>query len=194
MKKKDIPLFERIIKFVSPKRAFLREAYRFSYNVLQKNRLNKKRSNHKGTGDNHLTTTALDNSREILRDLTRNNPIIRGLLQTETNEIIGSSTQIQCRTEDEEWNRKAEELWAEEMLNAPCDVSGRFNFHSLLNKVFYSYRRDGDCFVIFTGGGLQIVEGECIGTPAQYIVSWSLCWSAFKVGIRFIRFIQNVFL
>jgi len=154
-----------VVGVLFPKNAFYRKAFRFSYEALDGSRTRKKRTGLGGTGDTHLTAVALDSAREICRELCRNNPLVKGLLQTEANSVIGSATQIQARTGDEDWNRDAEDLWREEMVDQPCDVSGRFNFHAFLRKAFGSYRRDGDFLILLTDDGLQGIEGECCGTP-----------------------------
>jgi len=156
---------DNLIMFVSPRIGLQRQIAKFSYDALTSNRLHRKRTGLVGTGDTQLTVVALDKAREICRDLCRNNPLIKGLLLMEANGVVGSSTQIQARTEDEEWNRAAEQLWQEQAVNQTIDVTGRFNFHEFLQKAFLSYRRDGDFFVLFTDAGLQGVEGECCGTP-----------------------------
>lgn len=142
-----------------------KKMFELSYDAVKKNRLHKKRSGLQGTGDTHLTKESLESIRNICRDLCRNNPIVRGLLLLEANEVIGTTTNIQARTDDEDWNSQAEELFKQEMVEKPCDVTGRFNFPSLLHKSFYNYRRDGDFFLILSDQGIQLIESDCVGTP-----------------------------
>lgn len=143
----------------------MRKSYRFSYDVLDKHRTRKKRSVTGGTGDWHLSQEKLDRLREICRDLGRNNPLVTGIFRKLATKIVGTATKIQARTEDEQWNNAAEQLWKEEMVNVPCDVTGRFNIHAFLKKMYKTYCRDGDMFVIFTDDGIQAVEGDQVGTP-----------------------------
>ena len=150
---------------LSPRWAMMRKSYRFGYDILDKHRLRKKRSDMGGTGDWHLSEEKLDKLREICRDLGRNNPLIKGMFRKLATKIVGTSTKIQARTEDEGWNKAAEQLWREEMVDVPCDVTGRFNFHAFLKKMYYAYCRDGDMFVIFTDEGIQAIEGDNVGTP-----------------------------
>jgi lambda family phage portal protein len=159
---------ERIDDFVgilSPRRALLRKAYRFSYDAIDSHRLRKKRTGFGGTGDTHLTEQNLYKLREINRELTRNNPLIEGLFETERDGVIGSGPVIQARTGDDKLNEELEAAWKEYMLDRPCDVTRRFNFNSYLGVKYLTYRRDGDCASIFVDGHLQAVEGEQIGSP-----------------------------
>ena len=159
---------DRVMLAVSPQRAYLRKAYRFAYDALDGSRTRKPRGGLSGTGDVHLTESALARLREICRDMGRNNPIVKGLLHTEAKGVVGSETKVEARTEDEGWNQTAEWLWKEEMVDRPCDVTGRFNFHKLLNLAYKSYRRDGDDLVVFENEVLWLVEGEQCGTPCGH--------------------------
>lgn len=154
-----------VIGIVSPKAALKRKICRFGYEAVDKFRTRKKRKDLGGTADGQLTENALYGLREIHRDLCRNNPLIKGLLKTECNGAIGKGPSIQARTDDDGWNKAAEELWKEEMINQTCDVTGRFNFDKFLAMIYLGYRRDGDIFSLFVEDKLQGIEGDCIGTP-----------------------------
>lgn len=154
-----------VVGVFSPRWAMMRKSYRFGYDILDKHRLRKKRSDMGGTGDWHLSEEKLDKLREICRDLGRNNPLVKGIFRKLATKIVGTATKIQARTEDEGWNQAAEQLWKEEMVNVPCDVTGRFNVHAFLKKMYKTYCRDGDMFVIFTDEGIQAIEGDQVGTP-----------------------------
>lgn len=154
-----------VVGVISPRRAMMRKSYRFGYDILDKHRTRKKRSDMGGPGDWHLSQEKLDKLREICRDLGRNNPLVKGIFRKLATKIVGTATKVQARTEDEGWNKAAEQLWREEMVNVPCDVTGRFNVHAFLKKMYYTYCRDGDMFMIFTDDGIQAIEGDQVGTP-----------------------------
>ena len=162
-----------VVGVLSPRAAMMRRSYRFGYDILDKHRTRKKRLDMGGTGDWHLSQEKLGKLREICRDLGRNNPLVKGIFRKLATKIVGTQTKIQARTEDESWNTAAEELWKEEMVNVPCDVTGRFNIHAYLKKMYYTYCRDGDMFTVFADSGIQAIEGDQVGTPygskkAQY--------------------------
>jgi len=159
-------LADSVIGILSPKKAYQRHCFRSAYEVLDRHRTRTKRKTSGGTGDVNLNEASLGELREIGRDLSRNNPIAKGLLQTEADEIIGEDgPKIECRSKDEKWNEEAEAAFDETAVNVPIDITGRFNYPRIMQIGFKSYRRDGDAAVIFLDDDLQMVEGEQIGTP-----------------------------
>lgn len=157
---------DRLTLAISPRRAYVRQAYRFAYDAVDRSRLRKPRSLMGGTGDSHLDEATLSRLREIVRDMRRNNPIVKGLLHTEAKGVVGSETTVQAKTASEPWNTRAEALWKRDMVDDACDVTGRLNIHQLLNLAYKSYRGDGDDFVVLRERKLWLVEGEQCGTPA----------------------------
>ena len=97
--------------------------------------------------------------------MSRNNPLAKGMLKTERDGVIGSKIPVQARSDDSVWNAEAEAIWKEELIDRPCEVTGRFNFIKVLRELYLSYRRDGDAMVLFTDEGMQMVEGDQVGTP-----------------------------
>ncbi|MHC4617220.1 MAG: phage portal protein [Planctomycetota bacterium] len=156
---------DNAIGIFSPRTAYRRKAYRFGYEAIDRHRTRKKHPAGGGTGDTHLTERSLTELREIARDMSRNNPLANGLLKIERNGIIGSGITAQARTQDDALNNELEAAWKEQMLDQPCDVTGRFNFNQFVRKAFLSYRRDGDLATLFLDDELQAVEGDQIGTP-----------------------------
>jgi len=150
---------------LSPRLARQRQAYRFAYDVLDRSRLRKKRPFGVQSGDRDLSERTLNELRQIARDLSSNNPLVKGLFRKLATNVVGTSTRIQARTADKGWNEAAEQAVKEEMVDVPCDVTGRFNFHAYLRKSYYRYGQDGDIFTVLTDEGPQAYQGECCGTP-----------------------------
>jgi len=150
---------------ISPRWAYRRRAFRFGYEVLDRSRQRKKRSGISGTGDSQLTAERLARLRDICEDLARNNPLVKGILRRLATKVVGTSTKIQARTADAGWNAEAERLFKAEMVERPCDVTGRFGIQKYLKTLYQSYATAGDIFTIFTDDGLQAVEGCQVGTP-----------------------------
>jgi len=157
---------DKFIGIFSPKTAYKRQAFRFAYDAIKKSRLNKSRGTiSDATEDALLSEFDLAEFRLIGRDMSRNNPIAVGMLETEADEIIGNVLKIKPDTGSESLDAEIEQAWKEEVLQSPVDVKGEWNFLQVLRQIFTAYRRDGDCGCIFTDDGLQIIEGEQIGTP-----------------------------
>jgi len=138
-----------------------------AYDILQGDRTRKGLMRSlTGTGDTHLTEQALSDLRETARDASRNDPIVRGLLESYAEGIVGTELPIEARSSDEAWNKAREALWQERMEDQPCEITGRFTFtHSIFLSVL-SFSRDGDFFVIWTPDGPWLCEGEQCGSPS----------------------------
>jgi capsid protein len=156
---------DRFVATVNPEAGLKRMFTRRAYDALGKGPHNKQKKKIKGTDDVILDELTLSEGRDESRDECRNNPIAKGLLKTERNGVIGSALPIQAKTSDKKWNKDAEASWKAEMLDKPCDITGRFNFIQYLRKYYYSYRRDGDILTIYHTDDLEAMEGEQLGTP-----------------------------
>ena len=118
-------------------RAAVRRAqFSAAYEAIDNHRTRTKRPASGGPEDSHLDTSSLHRLREIHRDLDRNNPVIEGLFTMEVDEIIGEGAVIQAKSDDEQWNKTAEALWKEKMIDQPCDRTGRFTFPEFLGLQF----------------------------------------------------------
>ena len=152
---------------ISPKWGYRRKAYRFGYEVLDKSRTRKKRYDIGGPADSHLTAERLTRLRDICEDLARNNPLVKGLTRKLATKVVGTSTKIQARSGDTGWNEEAENIFRDEMIDSPCDVTGRFDLLKYTKTLYQSYCTAGDIFTIFGDDYLQAVEGNQVGTPFE---------------------------
>jgi len=156
---------DRPLSVLSPDLVVQRQASRLKYDVLDKDRLRPKRKAGPRAGDADLSERTLDDLRQIARDLSSNNPLVKGLFRKIATNVVGTSTRIQARTADKGWNEAAEQAVKAEMIDVPCDVTGRFNFHAYIHKSYYRYIQDGDVFTLFHDYGPEALQGECCGTP-----------------------------
>lgn len=147
---------------LNPRRAYYNRAAKFAYDALLTDRLRTQRSS---IMENDLGETELATLRDMSRDLSQNNPLVKGILATEADDVVGTETQIQAESDDKGWNSEVEAMFKEQCLDRPMDITGRFNFHKMLWNGFYSYRRDGDDFLVNTKDGTQMCEGSWCGTP-----------------------------
>lgn len=153
-----------VVAVISPKAAHSRAAHRMAYDAIDGGRTRKKRNRKTGTGDSILLEHSLGELRDIARDMSRNNPIAKGMLKIERDGVIGAGIVLQAKTGDDNLNDELEAAWKEKMLDVPCDVTGRYNFNQYTRKAYISYRRDGDFATVFSPYGIQAIEGEQIGT------------------------------
>jgi len=156
---------DALIRPIAPRWALQRAKYRFAYDAIDGHRTRKKRSSGGGTGDNQLTERDRQQLAEIQREMMQNNPLVKGLLKTERDGVIGSTVKVRAATADDGWNKTADAIWKEEMEEGPCDVTRRYNINQYRRMNYLAYRRDGDSFTLFTEDGLQGIEGEQVGTP-----------------------------
>jgi capsid protein len=154
------------ISLISPQRALNRRMARFSYDALDNRRQLTDRSISDTTADNLLTEKNQSMLRAIAYDLAANNPLVKGILLTEADDVIGTRLNIQARSEDEGFNQEAEAAFREEMMDMPCDITGRFNFIQIMHKSFLNYRTAGDFFwLLLDNYQVQLCEGSQCGTP-----------------------------
>jgi lambda family phage portal protein len=156
---------DSVLLAIMPQQALRNKAARFAYDALQTDRTRRDHTAMHKTGDTELTEYDLDRLRDISRDMSQNNPLIKGILATEADDVVGTDTQVQARSDDEIWNSETEAAFKEQVIDRPYDITGRFSWHQILWKCFNSYRRDGDDFIINTQDGPQICEGNQCGTP-----------------------------
>jgi capsid protein len=153
------------LEALSPQRRFRNEVAKFAYDALQTDRTRGQRGRMGLTGDAELGPTELIALREIARDLSQNNPLVKGILATEADDVVGTGTQIQATSDDETWNSETEAAFREQVIDRPFDITRRFGWHQVLWKCYNSYRRDGDDFIVNTEDGPQICEGSQCGSP-----------------------------
>jgi len=154
-----------VVGVLSPRWMLRRAQCRAAWDILDGGRTRRRKSGVSGTGDSNLSMSDLGDLREMARDMSRNNPLAKGLLKTERNGVVGSGCIMQGRTSDDNYNDRAEKLWKEYMVQIPCDVTGRFNINKILREMYLGYRRDGDNGAILLADSLQVIEGDQVGTP-----------------------------
>lgn len=153
---------------VSPAWALRRRAAQFAYDALATDRTRRDRTlTKKITAAGDLTEGDLETLRNTAIDLSINNPLVEGILLTEADDVVGTETQIQARSDDEGWNRETEAAFKEECIESPCDNTGRWTAPQIFHKAFLNYRSHGDFFLIRTAYGPQCIEANRCGTPVD---------------------------
>ena len=184
-------LFDGLVSIVNPQKAYKRKVFReayekLGYKVATPSRLQKMRIGFGGSGDRHLTKLQLSQLRELSREQDRNNCIASGMLDRAIESVIGSGIDIHVnsvgtgpdKNTNEEWNTKAEFLFAEWGRN-DADIRELVSWHSLQQMAYRAILVDGDVGFIKTGGRLQPIEADRIVTP-----SGKLSDPSFRQGIQ----------
>jgi len=112
-----------------------------------------------GTADWQTNQMPLDlwTLREASRDLARENPLARGILQTAVDNAVGSGFALQVQSADLEWREIAEDYINNRWQ---CDPRGLMSFVDLQRLVYESVLRDGDILIIPADGQLYPVEAD----------------------------------
>jgi lambda family phage portal protein len=187
-------LSERIdnaIAFAFPKWALKRTAARFgrrhllstlnAYRGADKTRLNVGWRVTSGSADQDILPD-LDALRERARDLNRNNDIAAGVTSTIVNNVVGNGISPQSRidaeavglseTEAEEYQKRAEDVWARWIETA--DATGRLDFNGVQSLAERKKVEDGDVIAIPVmldepgrpySLGVEVVEADRLATP-----------------------------
>jgi lambda family phage portal protein len=105
--------------------------------------------------------------RNRARQAYRGNPIARGLVNTEVDNVVSHGMTLQAQTDSEEFNDEAEEKFEEWLQTA--DLRGMLDGAGLQRMAWKESRVDGDGgFVLVSSGGdskLQYIKGDLICTP-----------------------------
>jgi hypothetical protein len=133
----------------------------------------------KGDADTDLQCDLLT-LRERSRDLTRNNPLALGAINTNVTNVIGSGLRLHShidrdvlRLNDEKADRfeliveREWSLWAE---STDCDIARTLTFSALQSLVFRSVLENGDAFALLTWRKLT---GRPYGTAVQLMPTGS---------------------
>ena len=98
-----------------------------------------------------------------LRDLERNNPIAKAMVQVFVSNVGNCS--YQSTTENEDLNQTREKLFKKYFKN--CEISG-FGISKVLGAVITDLLLAGEVFVILTrGGSIQLLPSERIGSATD---------------------------
>lgn len=187
-------LLDKVLNYISPEAGARRVAFRnaadvinqtfspaneprkslnASYNAAYPSRVSTYWSQSESmTGVPHLNLTAARSMRDRARSLIDNNILASSILNRATENIIGpNGYQLQVHTKDDDWNRKAEDLFRD--WTDTADFYGRtWVQHQRL--ICNGLLRDGDIgALLLTKGQIQLVEGEYISSdwnqPASFL-------------------------
>lgn len=124
--------------------------------------------------------------RQRCRDLALNAPIISGLVNTITINVVGQGlipepvldTEFLGMTPEQgmKWKRHVSRRWEMFAESSSCDIAGRSSFYELTQIVCRSVLESGDIFATLPYAGanhslkIQLIEADCICDP--YNAAW----------------------
>ena len=165
-------LLDRVVGALAPGRELARVEARLrrtmlGYRAANISRLRRRRSGPTGAADRHLTHAQISTLRENARELDRDNCIAAGLLNRMVDNIVGDGGRIEALTDDEDWNQRAEGLFAEWSEDPQAvDLTGRFTWAEMVSCALRAVFVDGDHLLLpVDDGRLQQVEGDQVRSP-----------------------------
>lgn len=142
-------------------------AYLDSYDATIRGRTRPGVRGRTGTHDAHLDPLSHDYLRRDSRQLDRNNPIARALIQRLCDAVIGSGFRLRCMSASDEWNTQAQ-AWFTDWFENKIDVRGLANGTQYLRVLMRGATVDGDLGVMrLDNGQTQLIESDRIRTPAD---------------------------
>lgn len=149
---------DKIIGYLSPKRAYERMVYRSelerNYTAARTDRYGKW---HPRNQPAELTDAPYRNLiKARARDLERNNGIVQGAVGVILRNVVGAGIKPQAVCVDDKgkelWtiNDKIEELWAEWINKENCDAARSLNFYQMQEMFLRRKIVDGDSFLIMS--------------------------------------------
>ncbi len=161
---------DNLIGFVSPKAAYMREAWRLSldevrnYDAGDQGRLNANWRVMNQSGE-MTDRSERDIIRARARDLERNSDMMNAVIGAFERNIVGGGYTLQARTPDEKINNQLEKYWKQWVKKQNCDVTNQQSFNQMLRMCVQRKKVDGGVLIhkTYTRGGvvpfkLQLLE------------------------------------
>jgi lambda family phage portal protein len=193
-------LIDKVISYVSPRRAYEREAFRQATNLVRN--YDAARTDRLGSGWKAAGGTAeqIDRPyRERLlrraRDLERNNDIAKSVIIGFERNVVGKGFRVQARVktkkgdDDEKINNAIEKAWKKWSRARNCDITGQSSFNEILRIIIRRRIVDGEIFAIKTYDStakipfqIQLVEPDQLDTTVQFGQGENLVKSGIEVN------------
>lgn len=144
---------EKTIAFISPQRAYEREAWRKGYDELRNydagshDRLN---AGWRAVNSSAEQTDGMyrETIRARARDLERNSDMMESIIGASERNVVGTGFKLQAKTDDEELNTKIEKLWKEWCKPRNCDITYQQSFASICRMAIRRKKVDGGIVLI----------------------------------------------
>ena len=147
-KEKKINPLDSLIAFISPERAYKREAWRQELNAMRSyDAAGKGRSNSMWPATNepaeYTDRPARDIIRARARDLERNSDIANSITHAFKRNVIGYGFKLRPQTSNDALNDLIEKEWEEWTRKFNCDVTGQQSFTAMMRMAVQRKKIDG---------------------------------------------------
>ena len=151
--------------------ARLRTAFLNTLEPLESgNRTNRSHSSKTSRGEDIINTTDRKLMRSLVRVASYENPILRGMLDRMVNNVIPPGGLVpNAVTDDEQFNKDAEDYYMTRSEAGKCEITGRFDHEHCQRIGLYGVLASGDFMAVKTNQRTQqLIESERILTPRVY--------------------------
>ncbi len=161
---------DTVIREIFPGWASRRRSARVSmaladgYDVTRRGRGRRNTVHTGGSADRHLDTQTLFKVREITRAADRNSPLLHGIIERWTDNVVGPDFGFEPTTEDDKLNDDIA-AYVQSRMGKMCDIRRKFNFGRLVRTWTRSLATDGDILPVFTEDGLATYEADQLVSP-----------------------------
>lgn len=147
-KERKVNPLDSLIAFISPERAYKREAWRQQLDVMRNyDAAGKGRSNSMWPATNepaeYTDSPARDIIRARARDLERNSDIANSITHAFKRNVIGYGFKLHPQTSNEALNDLIEKEWNEWTKKINCDVTGQQSFTAMMRMAVQRKKIDG---------------------------------------------------
>lgn len=165
-----------ILKYIAPKWAYQRQAYRQAYEMSRNydaglfDRQNRNWRAHNESAE-QTDKDYRDTIRARSRDLERNSDLMNAQIHPWTRNVVGKGFELEAMSDDQIFNSEIEKLWKKWCKKDNCDVTGTQSFWEMARMAVRRKRVDGGILFIkcYTPGGvtpfkLQALEVDELDT------------------------------
>ena len=144
---------DRLFLWVSPRRAYEREAWRQSFEELRFYDAGSSGRLNAGwrasiTSAETADRSSRDTVRARARDLERNSDIAQAAIRAYRRNVVGKGYALQAMTPDEELNDRIEQYWKLWCKAEHCDITGTQSFSQMLRMAVTRKRVDGGMLIL----------------------------------------------
>ncbi|NDO20198.1 phage portal protein [Lachnospiraceae bacterium MD329] len=165
-----------ILKYIAPKWAYKRQAYRQAYELSRNYDAGTfDRQNRNWRAHNESAELTDRDYRDVIRarsrDLERNSDLMNAQIHPWTRNVVGKGFELEAMSDDQIFNDEIEKLWRKWCKKDNCDVTGSQSFWEMARMAVRRKRVDGGILFIkcYTPGGvtpfkLQALEVDELDT------------------------------